>query len=411
MNKAQIKQKGKSKTTSNNISQIVKIVIAIFFWIFIVTKLFIYDIDSFIIKEYFPNTQWVINYKFFILIGLIMTLWLFTKKYKIIEWFLFIVFYPFILFFWQIPVLIFKSKSWNIGISVVNTIISLFSSFKYIFFIFTCSMITFCILFNFNNPTLIHSLILILLLLLILIYFHRFSTIFMPSSMYKMHHLFVNFLIKNTDKIISIDDEINNLSVAEMNTAQLQKWTSNLQFSIILNRSCYFLSSKLYEYQKSNLNIIFYILNLFVLLIITVFFFAGINSALFRIHPDSFTVMHSPNFFSFIYYSFSTIFFNTIPEIIASSGEAHLIRMIEIIFSFFLISIFTVLLFNINSKKHSDELGKIIRELNKQGDQMESRINLTYKLSIENAITELERLKGGLIKIIYFLSENLGKRE
>ena len=42
---------------------------------------------------------------------------------------------------------------------------------------------------------------------------------------------------------------------------------------------------------------------------------------------------------------------------------------------------------------------------------MESRINLTYKLSIENAITELERLKGGLIKIIYFLSENLGKRE
>ena len=121
--------------------------------------------------------------------------------------------------------------------------------------------------------------------------------------------------------------------------------------------------------------------------------------------------MHSPNFFSFIYYSFSTIFFNTIPEIIASSGEAHLIRMIEIIFSFFLISIFTVLLFNINSKKHSDELGKIIRELNKQGDQMESRINLTYKLSIENAITELERLKGGLIKIIYFLSENLGKRE
>ena len=56
MNKAQIKQKGKSKTTSNNISQIVKIVIAIFFWIFIVTKLFIYDIDSFIIKEYFPNT-------------------------------------------------------------------------------------------------------------------------------------------------------------------------------------------------------------------------------------------------------------------------------------------------------------------------------------------------------------------
>lgn len=207
-----------------------------------------------------------------------------------------------------------------------------------------------------------------------------------------------------------IDDEIRNLPITQMNSTQLQKWSTNLQVAIILNRGCYFLSSKLQEYQKSNLNIVFYLLNLFVLLIITVFFFAAMNFGLFRIHPDAFTLSRVPNFFSFIYYSFNTIFFSTIPEIIATNGEAHLFRMIEVIFSFLLISIFTVLIFNIKSKKHTDELGKIITELNYQGAQMDLRINSEYKLTVDDAISELEKLKSGLIKFIYFLSKNLGGR-
>src|ERR1035437_3643832 len=104
----------------------------------------------------------------------------------------------------------------------------------------------------------------VLLIILIVIYIHRFLTIFMPSSMYKIHLKFVNFLIKNTNTITPVDDETRNLPVSQMNTAQLQKWSNNLQVVIILNRGCYFLSSKLQEYQKSNLNIIFYLLNLFV---------------------------------------------------------------------------------------------------------------------------------------------------
>ncbi len=406
-------QENKKKGNKTNISLILSIVknfLAISFWIFIMTKLFIYDLDTLLIKKYFPENEWIINYKFFLFLSLTTLVWIFTKNSKIIGWFLFIIFYPFILFFWQIPVLIFKSKSWVIGISFVNTIISFFSSFKYNFFIFSFSAISFCLLFNFHNTNLTYVLILVLLIILIIIYAHRFLTIFMPSSMYKIHLKFVTFLIKNTDKMTSIDDEIRNLPVTQMNSTQLQKWSTNLQFAIILNRGCYFLSSKLQEYQKSNLNIVFYLLNLFVLLIITIVFLAAINFGLFRIHPDAFTITQTPNFFSFIYYSFNTIFFSTIPEMIASSGEAHLLRMIEIIFSFLLISIFTVLIFNIKSKKHTDELGKIISELNHQGAQMESRINSEYKLTVEDAIAELERLKSGLTKFIYFLSRNLGRR-
>jgi hypothetical protein len=402
--------KDKKKSLISRAMAVFRNLLAFLFWIFIVFKLFIFDLDTFLIQNYFPQNGWLIQYKFFILIGLTTLVWILSKGHKFIEMFLFIIFYPFILFFWQIPVLIFKSRSWTVGISFVNTVISFFTSFKYNFFVFSISAISFCLLFKFTSPILTYVLILILLVILIVIYIHRFLTIFMSSSMYKIHLKFVNFLIKNTKKITSLDDEIRSLPVTEMNSTQLAKWTNNLQFAIILNRGCYFLSSKLQEYQKSNLNIVFYLLNLFVLLILTVFFLASLNFALFRIHPEAFVVVHTPNLFGFVYYSFNTTFFSTIPEIIASSGEAHFLRMIQIVFSFLLISIFTVLIFNIKSKKHVDELGKIITELNYQGDQIDSRINSEYKLSVNDAIIELERLKSGLIKFIYFLSENLGRR-
>jgi hypothetical protein len=399
----------KEKTKLSLISTVVMHVTAVLFWLFIITKLFIYDVDLFLIQRFFPNLQWMIHYKFFIIVGVLATLWILTKNKHIISWTLFVLFYPFILFFWTIPVLIFKSKNWTIALAFINTIISFFSSLKYNFIVFAISAIGFCLLFNFNNAAVIYPAGITLLIILIVIYVHRFTTIFTSSSMYKIYMKVVNYLIKDNDKIAKVDDEIKALSLSEMNETQLQKWSSGLQIIVIINRGCYFLSSKLKEYQKSNLNILFYLLNLIILLFITVFFMSGLNYGLFKINQAAFIVTHTPNFFSFIYYSFNTIFLGTIPEIIAANSEAHVLRMIEITFSFFLITIFTVLIFNIKSKKHINELEKISRELTVRADEIESRVQSEYKLTISQAIVELDRLKSGLIKFIYFLSNNINK--
>jgi hypothetical protein len=217
-----------------------------------------------------------------------------------------------------------------------------------------------------------------------------------------------NFLLKNTEKLITVDDEIRNLPVANMNDSQIQKWTNNLQSIIIFNRGCYFFSAKLQEYQKSNLNIVFYLLNLFILLFITVLFFGAINFALYKVSPSSYIVTNLQTFFGFIYYSFNTIFLSSIREIIPANAQAHALKMIEIFFSFLLITIFTVLIFNIRSKKHTEELDEIITKFKAQASNIESRVQSEFKLSVTEAITELERLKSSLIKVIYYFSKHLG---
>jgi hypothetical protein len=43
---------------------------ALVIWVYTVVKLFVYDIDNFLIETYFPRMSWLVEYKFFIVIGI-----------------------------------------------------------------------------------------------------------------------------------------------------------------------------------------------------------------------------------------------------------------------------------------------------------------------------------------------------
>jgi hypothetical protein len=371
--------------------------------------MFVYDIDIYLMNHYFPNYEWVIKYKLFIFIGITIIIWAFTKNIKVVRWFLYLLFYPFILFFWTVPFLVFKSKSWTVALAVLNSGLVFYKSFKYNFFVIGITLISFCLLFHFKNVYVLYSVIGVLLIILTITYLGRLYSVFKPSHIYSMYLKLVNFLIKNSQKMTAMDEEIRNLPVASMNPTQLQRWTEKLQNIVLINRGCYFVASKLREYQKSNLNILIYIFHLIVLLLVTIIFFAAINFAVFQINPDAFTHSNIPSFFTFIYYSFNKIYFSSINEITPASSLSEAVSMIEILFSFFLVSIFLTLMFNVKSKKQTEELDSISGKLNEYGKQLDNTVQKDFGLSVIEAIQELERVKSAMLWLIYFFSKNLNK--
>jgi hypothetical protein len=81
--------------------------------------------------------------------------------------------------------------------------------------------------------------------------------------------------------------------------------------------------------------------------------------------------------------------------------------MIEQVVSFLIVSIFISSLFSVKSKRASDELNSVIKEIENEGEDMESFIRVQFNLNtISEAIKELERLKANLISFIYWLSKN-----
>lgn len=382
--------------------------ISVVFWLYLVMKVFVFDIDNYLFQLYLPEFIWILKYKFLILLVLLLgSLILFGGK-NLLLWFIYIIFYPFILLFWEIPKKLYEMGSWNIAIAVINVFITFFRNLKYHFLISSFFIISAVLILTTRNIFLVYISIFLIITLLVIIFIDRFVFIFKPTLIYQIHSKIVSKSLDFAKKTWVVDNELKGLSMGEMSEGQLQKWSTNLQFVVVINKVCYFLSSKLKDYQKSNINIFFITLNVIIILIFTIFSFTLINYGLYNIHPDYYIVnVVNHKFFNFFYYSFNAIHFNSISEIIPSSNFSRLLFILEQFFAFVLIGIFLTLFFSTKSQKESSEIDDVVEKIKEQGNQMGIFIQTEYNLSVDDAVNELEKLKAGFIKVIFYLIKNI----
>ena len=295
-------QKKKNKILGRFLS-FVRETLAILIWVYAITKIFIFDIDIFLIDRIFPNYTWVINYKFLFLIGILSIIWLMTKNRNIILWSLFIIFYPVIFVFWKIPFFLFRKRSWNFVFALIDSIISFFKSLKISFITTSFFLISTFVILGTSNNILLWLSIAILTVILLLVYIQRIVLVVKRSEIYQIYSSFFNFYGKyvRENPVVKDDENIINSAIESMDDDQIDKWISNVQQLVLANRFCVFVAKKLKDYQSSGFTIVSSIFSLLLLVLYTVFTFAIINFGLFKIDQSFYTFSYPPSFFNFFY--------------------------------------------------------------------------------------------------------------
>jgi hypothetical protein len=375
------------------------------FWLYVVCKLFIFDVDIFLIRSIDPSLIWITDYKFFLLIGLFALILLISQKSTVIAWTLFVLLYPFILVFWRIPKLVFKHRSWALAFALINTGISLFKSFRFKFVIATVFLIAIFIALKFSAPPLLYLSIFGIFAVLLASYMRMSIFVFQPSSIFRVYEKFV----RNTPKFMVehlSDAETRNLPINALDVKQIELRRSNIQTLVIGNRALLFVSRRLRDYQQSKLNAIAFTLNLFLLIVLTVISYGVINYALYKLDPTQFTIIGSPTFFLFVYYSFHAFIFGSIPEITPTQLYSQAISMSEQIFAIILLFILIGLFISVQSEKYKQELDRTIAETEASGRNLEDMINSTYNLSFEQALDEVRKMQNNLMTFILWLSQD-----
>ncbi len=182
--------------------------------------------------------------------------------------------------------------------------------------------------------------------------------------------------------------------------------SNSLQWLLILNKACHFLISKLCYIQKSGITFLYYSASLLYSVFLVILIFSFQNLALFKIDPVNFSSQPKGGFIFFFYYSFNTLFNRNIADFYPYSSFARLFSMGEVLFGFLILVILFYLLFTIVREKHKKEIQTSIIELEKQGSKLEKLINKEFHLSIDQAIDEVEKVKGSMLKVIYYFMSN-----
>lgn len=378
-------------------------------WVYCISQIFIFDFDASLISLIGSDYSWLITYKFFIILALATLSLLSVGLSQVLLALAFVIFYPIVLI-WRLSVRIFKQKSWNFAFAIINSIISFFKSFKYNFIIISIFLISTFLIFLITNKIVLWLSILLIFLLMIVTYIRSTIFVLKPSGVFRIYQKISIWVRTNkqTNTIFLIDSEIKHLTITEFNDAQLNKWRSSLEYSVIANRIFLVIAKKLKQYENSSLNILSYIITLFLLLLYTICSFSFVNYGLFKIDPSSFTLSGSSSFFLFFYYSFFNLFYRPIAEIIPVSMISQLVVMAETICALFLIGILFTLFFTIKNQKHSGELDEAILGIEEQGQAMEALIKDEYQInSIDEAVEKLKDLKAGALGIIQWLTKHI----
>lgn len=397
------------KTFSQKVAWICLEIAAPLLWLYVIVKLFIFDIDRYVIAHIASQYIWLLNFKLFIALGIVAICWLTFGNANTLVWFLYILFYPLILIFWKIPKFIFKQKSWTLAFAALNSLISFGRSFKFNFILSALFLGFLAVSVAFSNRYLLWGSVCGLLLLTIINFVRKFWTALKPSGIFKFHAaLFKWARNKGTPNFFALDETLRAIPVLSLDQQQLQKRTEKLQMAVLFNRVCLFSARKLQDYQNSGWQFVPSVFTILGLILFTAISFTGINMALFKLDPSLYQYTQIPTLFTFFYYSFSNLIFHEIPQLSAVTPLSESILMFQEFCSFTLTVIFVVLIISVRGERYSAELEKVIEEIAKEGTSMEGFIKEEYQIdNIAAALIELERVKAGMLSFLYWFAKDL----
>jgi hypothetical protein len=378
------------------------------FWFYVLVKLFIFDFDVYIATTYFPGNAWLLSFRFLFIIGMLAMAWCIGGTQPFLLWLTYILFYPIILVFWKVPRFLGRQDSWNLIFACINALLSFVTSLKRTIITLAFLLSGVAIAIFSSSPNLLWIAIGSLFLVLVSMYARRFVLAFQPSSVYRLWtKAFAGVGKQLSARPILIELDLQNLPVAQLNGSQLQQWANGVQISILFNRVCLFAAKKLRDYQSSGLNQTAYLFSCILLLFVTVFSFAAINYAVYKIAPQSFRLTTAPTIFIFFYYSFEAFLFRSIPQIEASGTLSQVASMTETFFAFCLIGIIISLFFSVRNQKSTEALNSTIDVIKVQGEKIESVFKDQFQLSIKDAIAQLEKTNSGFLTIILYFTSRI----
>ena len=384
--------------------------IASFFWLYAVTKLFIFDLDLWLMGELPTVFMLLIEYRLLVILCSVCLILILKGTPFTVSTVLYVAIFPIVLILWKVPRALWKRGSWPLALATMNTVVSIFSSLKRDLLLTTAFLIAVTVTLVANHRLALYASVALLITVLSFAYAYSIIRAFKPSAVFQAYKKIFPALHK-TD-FLKVDTSVTLLPADKMSGDQLTLTTNSLQNVVLYNRACLFLARRLRDYQKSRLNTLSQIIGLLFLLVFTAVIFSFVNYGIFKIDETSYrSEFGTPGFFTFFYYSTGCIFYAT-NGVEPANVAAQIAQIIQFFFSVLLLVILGAILFTMRGEKYSAELDEVVHSAEREGRNADSLIKSSFNVSsVDAAIEALQAAKAGLVGVILAATRSLDETD
>ncbi len=381
------------------------------FWIYVILKVFVFDVDREAVSALAPGQQWLVDYRLLFFLGIAALVVVLVKPGRALLGGLYVLLFPLVVVTWKVPKLLYKSKSWVALFAALHVIASVFANFKYVVVATaTGAFSVVFILFSDIDALLVLAMITLgVLLLVAVLRTLKFSA--RPASFIAYQEKALARWQKTSElpATASVDAELRDAQITKFNEEQQQKFLTNLQSAVLVQRLPLFWAYQLDQYRRSPVPVLFTGLAYAWLVLQAAGILTLINYALYKLDAASFLYSAPPSIVVFARYAISSLIGNEIGPLQPQSDLANGIFLGATILGIvFLIGFVIGLILSYRQKSQDAALLDMIDGFKAQSRELDELLQREYDVkSVDEALARLEELRGGLIGVLSFLSSRI----
>ena len=379
-------------------------------WSYAVIKLFLFDVDVYIVDRLLPQAHWVVNFRFvFLLVILAVWAWK-TPRPRFLGRIAYLTFFPLVVVFWKVPRLVYQRRGWVAAFAALDLLTNLARDYRFVLSVSAAVSVAGIVILVGAPSWLYYLVAVILVVLLVVLYARALWRALSPSR-------FINSQVVLLDKFVDTDlfptlwavkDELRGAQVSKFNKAQLNEFTQTMGMGVLVHRLMYWWAFQLDSYRRSPAPFLMSAATFTRLFIQAVAAFALINFALFRADPHAFKYTQAPGVFDFIHYAINVLVAGSVDYLTPTGGLAlgaadlaHLTGLLV------LITFFATVLLSIRSTRQDEALRHCVGMFRRRGRDFDQRFAQQYEVSVEEAMNRLRELRYGMLGVILFFSSRV----
>lgn len=383
-------------------------VYAALFWLYLVTKLFVVDLDQKIVEKVDPDAQWILDYRFFIVLGAFAITALVARKLRYLALILaYVALFPVVVVVWKLPRLLYRTKSWVATIAAVNAASALLTHLKYAIVFSAVVMIAGLAIIVAEAPPVLYAAAIVIAMALGLSIARTIRSSLSPSRFLTNQQRAVQRLVGSEFRknATALSEELRSAEIEQFNPAQQQNLIQQLSNAVLFQRMIYFWAYQLEEYRKSAGSVFFSTFSYVWLLVQGVAALTFINFAAYKVDPANYSFSTDPSWPVVIRYSFTSFYGNEISALAPASDLANMISVFALVIGVVMITtLFLTWFVNYRHSRDQTAIKEVVDEMRREGEKLNAQIEKDFQITSSEAIQRLQELGAVFARLILFFS-------